>query len=82
MKPRRLRWAGRIASVGERRDACRILMGNISEGDHLKDPDVDGRIILKWICEGLDGGIDWVGLAQDRDRCRALVKAIMNLRVQ
>jgi hypothetical protein len=32
---------------------------NLREGDHLKDPDVDGRIILKWIF----GGMDWVELA-------------------
>jgi hypothetical protein len=47
----------------------------------LEDPGVDGRIILKWIFERLGEGIDWMDLAQDRDRWRALVNAIMNLRV-
>jgi hypothetical protein len=47
----------------------------------LKDPDVDGRIILKWIFERLNGGMDWINLAQDRDRWRVLVNAVMNLRV-
>ena len=42
-----------------------------------------GRIILKWIFERLDGGggIDWIDLSQDRDRWRAVVSAVMNLRV-
>jgi hypothetical protein len=47
----------------------------------LKDPGIDGRIILKWINERLDGGMDWMNLAQDRDRGRAVVNAVMNLRV-
>jgi hypothetical protein len=47
----------------------------------LGDPGVDGRIILKWIFKKLDGGMDWIELAQDRDRWRALVNAAMNLRV-
>jgi hypothetical protein len=47
----------------------------------LENPGVDGRIILKWIFERLEGGIDWINMAQDRDRWRALVKAVMNLRV-
>jgi hypothetical protein len=48
----------------------------------LKDPGVDGRTILKWIFERLnEGGIDWIELAQDRERWRALVNAVMNLRI-
>jgi hypothetical protein len=53
----------------------------LREGDHLGDPDVDGRIILKWIFKKWNGDMDWIELAQDRDRWRALVNAVMNLRV-
>jgi hypothetical protein len=55
--------------------------GDLTEGDHLGDPGVDRRIILKWIFRKWDGGMDWIELAQDRDRWRALVNAVMNLRV-
>jgi len=47
----------------------------------LEEPDVDGRIILIWIFRKWDGGRDWTYLAQDRGKCRALVNAIINLRV-
>jgi hypothetical protein len=46
----------------------------------LGDACVDGGIILKWIFKQWDG-MDWIELAQDRDRWRALVNAVMNLRV-
>jgi hypothetical protein len=47
----------------------------------LEYPGVDGRIILKRIFERLGGGVDWIDVAQDRDRWRALVNAVMNLQV-
>jgi hypothetical protein len=61
--------------------AYRILVGDLRKGDHLGDPGVDGRVILKWIFKTWDGGMDWIELAQDRDRWRALVNAVINLGV-
>jgi hypothetical protein len=50
--------------------------------DHWEDQDVDGWTILKWILREVGGdGRDWIDLAQDRDRWRAYVNAVMNLRV-
>jgi hypothetical protein len=47
----------------------------------LKDPGVDGRIILKCILEKWDAVTNWIDVAQDRDRLRAVVNAVMNIRV-
>jgi hypothetical protein len=55
--------------------------GDVMEDNHLADPGVDGRIILKLMFKTWDGDMDWIELAQDRDRWRALVNAVMNLRV-
>jgi hypothetical protein len=68
--------------MGDRRGVYRVLVGNPEGRNHLEDPGLDGRIILRWIFRKWDvGGMDWIYLGQDRDRLRALVNAVMNLRV-
>jgi len=59
----------------------RGFVRGLRERDHLEDTGVDERIILKCIFRKWDGGIYWIDLAEDRDRWRALVNAVMNLRV-
>jgi len=55
---------------------------NLRERDRFGDTGVDGRIILRWIFRELDlEGMDWIELASDRDRWRAVVNAVMNLQV-
>ena len=49
VKSRRMRWAGHVARMGEGRGVHRVLVGKPRERDHWGDPDVDGRIILRWI---------------------------------
>jgi hypothetical protein len=60
---------------------CKGEERRMRKGDDLQNPGVDGRIILKWILWKWDVDMDWLDLAQDRDRCRALVYTVMNLRV-
>jgi len=48
--------------------------GKLRERDHLKVTGVNGRIILRWIFRKWDGDMDWIDLAQDRDRWSALIK--------
>ena len=82
MKSRRMRLAGHVARMGEQRGAYRVLVGK-PEGKRPL-----GRPRCRWVDNiRMDlqevgfGYVDWIGLAQDRDRWRTLVSAVMNLRV-
>jgi hypothetical protein len=70
VKSRRMRWVGHVACMGEERGVHRVLVGKPEGKRHWGDPDIDGRIILRWVFRKLKGvGGDWMELAQDRDTC-------------
>jgi hypothetical protein len=77
-----MKWAGYMECMGEERKEYKVLVGKPERERPLVRPRrrwEDGiRMDLKEI--GL-GGVDWILLAQDRDRWRAVVSAVMNLRV-
>jgi hypothetical protein len=81
IKSRRMRWAGHVARMGEGRNVYRVLVGKPEGKNHLEDQGVDGRMGSKWTLGRVVGGVEWIHLAQDRDRWRAVVNAVMNLRV-
>jgi hypothetical protein len=79
---RRLRWEGHVARMGERRNAYRLLVGK-TEGKRPLGRPRRGWIdnIKMELLEIRLSVVEWIGLAQDRCRWRALVNSVMNLRV-
>jgi len=82
IKLRRMRWAGHVARMGEERGVYRVLVRKLEGKRPLERPRhrwVDNiKMDLQEVgCEYMD----WIGLVQDRDRWRTLVRAVMNLRV-
>jgi hypothetical protein len=82
MKSRRKRWARYVARMVEKRNAYMLLVGK-TEGKRPL-----GRPRRRWVdnirmdlLEAGWGDVDWIGLAQDRDRWRALVNSVLDLRV-
>ena len=57
-----------------------VWWGNLKERDHMEAQGLDGRIILKWIFKKWDGVMAWIDLAQNRDRWRIVLIAVLNFR--
>jgi len=82
IKSRRKSWAGHVARVGEERGVYRFLLGKPEGRRPLGRP--RRRCVNNIRMDHQEVGcgyMDWIGLAQDRDRWRTLVSAVMNLRV-
>jgi hypothetical protein len=82
IKARRMGWAGHVTRIGEKKNACRLLVGKPEGRRSL------GRTRRRWLdnirmylVEVEWGNVDWIGLAQNRHRWRALVNSVLNLRV-
>ena len=76
-----MRWAGHIARMGDRRGVYRVLVGKSKGKRSLWRPRHRWEDIKMDLQDVGCGDMDWIELAQDRDRWRALVNAVMNLRV-
>jgi hypothetical protein len=82
IRSRRMRWEGHVARMGENRNACKLLVGKPEGMRPLGRPrgrwEDDIRMDLGEVGWGV---VDWIGLAKDRNRWRALVNSVLNLRV-
>jgi len=77
-----MRWVGHVTLMGEEKGVCRVLLGKLEGKRPL------GRSRRRWVDNIMTAlqqvgcrYMDWIGLAQDRDRWWTLVSAVMNLRV-
>jgi len=80
IKSRRMRWVGHVAHMDEEREVYRVLVGKPERRRPLGRPRRRWMDNIRMDLQEVGCGY-WIGLAQDRDRCRTLVSAVMNLRV-
>ena len=82
VKSRRMRWAGHVARMGEGRGVHSVLVGKPEGKRPLGRPRRRWEDNIKMDLQEVEGSCgDWMELAQDRDRWRALVATVRNLRV-
>ena len=82
IKLRRMKWAGHVACMSEGRGVYRILVGRPGGNRPLGRPRRRWEDNFKMDLQEMGyGGMDWIDLTQNKDRWRALVNAVMNLRV-
>jgi len=75
-----MRWAGHVARLGEGRDVHRVLVGKPEGKRPLGKPRRSWEDNIKITFREVGDGVDWLELVHDRDRWRALVNTVMNLR--
>jgi len=76
-----IRWAGHVARMVEERSVHRVLVGKPEGKRPLGRPRRRWEDKIKMDLRERGGGGDWMELAQDRDKWRALVSTVMNFRV-
>jgi hypothetical protein len=77
-----MRWAGHVARKSKGRDVYRVLVGKPEGKRPLMRPRHRWENNIKMDLQEVGcGGMEWIGMAQDRDKRRALVNAVMNLRI-
>jgi len=82
IKSRRMRWAGHVAHMGEERGVYGVLVGKLEGMRPLGRPRRRWADNIRMDLKEVECVYrDWIGMAQDRDRWRTLVFAVMNLRV-
>ena len=82
IKLRRMRWAGHVARMGEKRRVYRVLVGKPEGKSPMERPRCRWVYNIRMDLQEVGCRYtDWIGLAQDRDRWRTLMSAVMNLRL-
>jgi hypothetical protein len=82
MKSKTIRWVGHVARMGDGRGVYRVLVGKPEGKRPMNRPRHRWEDNIKMVLQEVRCGVmDWIELAQDRDRWRKLVNAVMNLRV-
>jgi hypothetical protein len=77
-----MKWAGHVARIGENRNAYRILVGKSERKRPLGRPRRRWVDNIKMDLREIEwDGVDWIYMTQDRDKWRAVVNAVLNLRV-
>ena len=75
-----MRWAGHVAHMGEKRGIYRVLVGKPEGRRPLRRHKCRWEDNIKLDIQEVGcGGIDWIKMAEDRDRWQALVNAVMKL---
>jgi hypothetical protein len=82
MKSKRMRWTRHVTRMGEERNVYKVLIGKPEGKRPLRRPRRRWEDGIRMDFRKIGwGSVDWIQLAQDRDRWRALVNTAMNLRV-